>query len=259
MTSTYSGSVIRWPTAARSVVSMSCTASRGRPASASASATIRASSAVGLDGLGAAAQDRGVAALDAQGGGVDRHVGAALVDDADDTQRHAHAPDLDAGRPRPHVVDGADRIGQPDDLLDARRPWPRPPRPTAPAGRGPPHRGRRRGRARRRGHWPAGCRRAGRAGRRPAPAGSGPCPPTRRAPSPRQRPAPPGRWRAHRRRRRARPASRPRCCPVRSLLPPSCRLRPARGAGACRRRCRPPRGRAGLGIGCQAQGHLAQF
>ena len=38
-----SGEAIRWPTAARSVVATSCTASGGRPASASAAWTIRAS------------------------------------------------------------------------------------------------------------------------------------------------------------------------------------------------------------------------
>ena len=39
ITSTYSGMVIRQPTAARSVVGTSCTASRGRPASCSAACT----------------------------------------------------------------------------------------------------------------------------------------------------------------------------------------------------------------------------
>ncbi len=50
--------------------------------------------AVGVDGFLAAAQDHRVAALDAEGGRVDRHVGAALVDHEDDAQRHAHLPDL---------------------------------------------------------------------------------------------------------------------------------------------------------------------
>jgi hypothetical protein len=50
----------------------------GRPASASACCT-SAQRLVGLDGLGAAAQDAGVAALDGQAGGLDGDVGPALV------------------------------------------------------------------------------------------------------------------------------------------------------------------------------------
>ena len=44
-------------------------------------------------------------------GGIDRHVGPAFVNDADDAERHAHAAHLDAARARPHVDDRADRIG----------------------------------------------------------------------------------------------------------------------------------------------------
>ena len=46
----------------------------------------------------AAAQDRRVAGLEAQRRGVGGDVGPRLVDDADDTQRHAHLADLDAAR-----------------------------------------------------------------------------------------------------------------------------------------------------------------
>ena len=59
----------------------------------------------------AAAQDRGVAGLQAQRAGIGRHVGPALVDDADDAQGHAHALDLEAVGPRPVGDHRADRIG----------------------------------------------------------------------------------------------------------------------------------------------------
>ena len=75
--------------------------------------------AVGALALGAAAQDRGVAGLEAERGGVGGHVGPALVDDADDAERHAHALDRHAVRPRPALGDLADRIGEVADHLDA--------------------------------------------------------------------------------------------------------------------------------------------
>ena len=46
---------------------------------------------VGVGGLRAAAQNHGIAALQAQRPGVGGDVGAALVDDADDPQGHPHA------------------------------------------------------------------------------------------------------------------------------------------------------------------------
>ena len=75
--------------------------------------------AVGALALGAAAQDRGIAGLEAERGGVGRHVRAALIDDADDAERHAHALDRHAVRPRPALGDLADRIGEIADHLDA--------------------------------------------------------------------------------------------------------------------------------------------
>ena len=51
----------------------------------------------------AAAQDRRIAGLQAQHRGVGRHVRAALVDHADHAERHAHALDRHAVRPRPAV------------------------------------------------------------------------------------------------------------------------------------------------------------
>ena len=51
--------------------------------------------------------------------GIAGHVGPALVDDADDAERHAHARDVEAVGPRPLRDDGADGIGQRGDFLDS--------------------------------------------------------------------------------------------------------------------------------------------
>ena len=74
---------------------------------------------VGVDRLRAAAQDAGVAALDRERRGFDRHVGAALVDHAEDAQRHPHLADRNAARPLAQVDDLADRVGHRGDLLAA--------------------------------------------------------------------------------------------------------------------------------------------
>ena len=79
----------------------------------------RRQSTVAVDGFGTAAQNRGIAGLDAQAGGVYRYVGTRFVDDADDTQRHTHLADLYAGRAVLHVADLADRVGQRGDLFQA--------------------------------------------------------------------------------------------------------------------------------------------
>ena len=55
----------------------------------------------GAEALRAAAQDRGVAGLQAQRAGIGGDVGAALVDHADDAERRAHALDGQAVRPLP--------------------------------------------------------------------------------------------------------------------------------------------------------------
>ena len=57
--------------------------------------------AAGVRALRAAAQDRGVAGLQAQRAGIGGHVGPALVDDADHTERHTHALDVESVGPRP--------------------------------------------------------------------------------------------------------------------------------------------------------------
>ncbi len=74
---------------------------------------------IAMDRFRTAAQDGGVAALDAQAGRIDRHVRTRFVDDADHAQRHAHLTDLDPGRAVFHVRDFADRIGQCDDLFQS--------------------------------------------------------------------------------------------------------------------------------------------
>ncbi len=74
---------------------------------------------IGMDRLGAAAQDGRVARLQAQAGRVDGHVGPRFVDDAHHAQRHPHLADLDAGWHVTHVADRADRIRQRGDLAQA--------------------------------------------------------------------------------------------------------------------------------------------
>jgi hypothetical protein len=75
--------------------------------------------AVRLERLGAAAQDAGVARFHAQRRGVGGHVGAGLVDDADDADRHAHPRHFDAGRALDAPGDLPDGVGELRHLLDA--------------------------------------------------------------------------------------------------------------------------------------------
>ena len=119
ITSTYCGMAISWPTASRSVVCTSCTASAGRPASTSACCTSRGQRLVRFDRLRAAAQDAGVAALDRQAGGLDGHVGPALEDHAEHADRHAHLADADAAGLLLHADDLADDVGHGGQLLAA--------------------------------------------------------------------------------------------------------------------------------------------
>ena len=72
--------------------------------------------AVGVGGGAAAAQDDGVAGLQAEAGGVDGDVGAGLVDHADDAHRHAHLADLEAVGEGGAADDLADRVGQGGDV-----------------------------------------------------------------------------------------------------------------------------------------------
>ncbi len=68
-----------------------------------------------------AAQERGVARLQADAGGVARDVRPVLVDDRDDAQRHAHPLDLEAVRPLPAVEHLAHRVGQASDVAQPFR------------------------------------------------------------------------------------------------------------------------------------------
>ena len=68
-----------------------------------------------------AAQERGVARLQADAGGVARDVRPVLVDDRDDAERHAHPLDLEAVRPLPAVEHLAHRIGQTSDVAQPVR------------------------------------------------------------------------------------------------------------------------------------------
>ena len=93
----------------------------GKPAAAQSLDQAGVDGAARMRALGTAAQDGGVAGLQAQRARIAGHVGPALVDDADDAERHAHARDVEAVGPRPLRDGGADGIGQRGDVLDAAR------------------------------------------------------------------------------------------------------------------------------------------
>ena len=71
----------------------------------------------GIQALTAPAQDGGIAALQTQSAGVHRHVRTAFVNDGDDTQRHAHALEMQAVRTGPFSGHGAHRVRQGRHLL----------------------------------------------------------------------------------------------------------------------------------------------
>ena len=116
------------PTAARSGVGISCTASRGQAGRLDPVGERGVDRGVAGARFGAAAQDRGIARHQRQRAGIGRHVGAAFVDDADDTQRHAHAR---SDRARWGGCVGRS-VGRPDRRARRRL---RVPRPRPPAGR----------------------------------------------------------------------------------------------------------------------------
>jgi hypothetical protein len=120
ITSTNSGMAMSWPTASRSVVCTSCTASTGRPASRQRLGHQQRQRLVRLDGFRAAAQDGRVAALDREARGLDGHVGAALVDHAEHADRHAHLAHADAAGLLLHADDLADHVGHAGKLLAAQ-------------------------------------------------------------------------------------------------------------------------------------------
>ncbi len=119
ITSTYSVIVISLPTAARSDVATTCTASCGKPAASSAS-PISFASAV-LHSSASEPPRRIVALPDLRQSAAASIVTlrTRFVDDADHAERHAHLPDPDAARPVLQIADLADRIGE---RRDRRRP-----------------------------------------------------------------------------------------------------------------------------------------
>ena len=72
----------------------------------------------GTEALGAGAQDGGIAGLETERARIRRHVGAALEDHPDDTERRRHTLDLQAIRPLEPGEHAADRIGQLGNALD---------------------------------------------------------------------------------------------------------------------------------------------
>ena len=72
-----------------------------------------------MNRLGTAAQNGGVAGLQAQAGGVDGHVRPRLIDDADHTQRHAHLANLDTRRQVTHIANLANRVRQGSNLAQS--------------------------------------------------------------------------------------------------------------------------------------------
>ena len=94
------------------VSSTRATASSGRPAFTAARRRQRDDGSVGLDGGRRTAQERGVARLQAQTGGVARDVGAVLVDDADHAERHPHPRHPQPVGADPTLGDLAHRVGQ---------------------------------------------------------------------------------------------------------------------------------------------------
>ena len=119
--SMYRSSFSRWGTSARSVESTSCTAAGSISDSLKRFGDELDDRLVGVERFLAAAEDDRVAALEAQGRGVAGDVGAALVEEQDHADRHAHLLD-----PQPVGADVAfdrlpDRVDLGGDLLDAVR------------------------------------------------------------------------------------------------------------------------------------------
>ena len=74
---------------------------------------------VGRAGRRRPAQQRGIAALEADPGGVDGDVGACLVDDPDDAERDPHLADLEPVGERVAAEHLTDRVGQCGDVAQA--------------------------------------------------------------------------------------------------------------------------------------------
>ena len=107
------------PTASRSRIGTSWIASSGKLRDAQPLRQRGMDRARRAMRIRAAAQDRGVAGLQAQRAGIGGDIRAAFVDDADDANRRAHALDGHAVRPLPFVEHVADRIVQLGDDFEA--------------------------------------------------------------------------------------------------------------------------------------------
>ena len=99
------------PTAARSAVGTSWIAASGRPAAARPAASAGVDRLGRVQALGAAAQDRGVAGLQAERAGVGGDVRPALEDHADHPDRRADPADVQARGPVPFGDHLPDRVG----------------------------------------------------------------------------------------------------------------------------------------------------
>ena len=75
-------------------------------------------SRVGTDRLFPAAENNGVAGLQAKCGRIDQNVRARLENDGDDSERFAHLPDADSARALARPYRLADRIGERGDIFD---------------------------------------------------------------------------------------------------------------------------------------------
>ena len=94
----------------------SWTTSGSRPADGHRVAEHRDDRGVARPGAGAAAQEHGVAGLQADAGGVGGHVGTGLVDHPDHAERHPHLAQLEPVGERAAADHLADRVGQPGDV-----------------------------------------------------------------------------------------------------------------------------------------------
>jgi len=81
----------------------------------------RGDGSVGTQRFRTAAEDHGVATLQAETGGIAGDVGTGLVDEADDAERDANLGNLDAVGLRPLAEKLTDGVGERSDLLQAVR------------------------------------------------------------------------------------------------------------------------------------------
>ena len=120
-TSTRPRAVMRCFTDSCVVPGTSAIASTGSPAASSASRITSTSTVLESYADDEPRSSATLPLLSAEHGGVDGDVRARLVDHADDAERHAHLPHLQAVGQRVAAHDLADRVGQRRDVAHARR------------------------------------------------------------------------------------------------------------------------------------------